>query len=162
MSKITMKYEFGGKGNFLKIQVEEQDIQTQHQIKENNREVWRTEKNIQRHIAKFSLNGDSLLDETSDPLLKRILQEREECFKKGLALLSEALSNLTSQQREIFQLREKDGLTFQAISKRKGITYQAVQKHYHAAMKKLRDFYLQYPFFLEFFPTLKGGDSQMI
>lgn len=160
MSKITMKYEFGGKGNFLKIQVEEQDIQTQHQIKENNREVWRTEKTIQRHIAKFSLNGDSLMDETSDPLLKRILQEREECFRKGLALLSEALSNLTSQQREIFQLREKDGLTFLAISKQKGITYQAVQKHYHAAMKKLRDFYSKYPFFLEFFPTLKGGGAQ--
>lgn len=82
MSKITMKYEFGGKGNFLKIQVEDQDIQTQHQIKENNRKVWRTEKKIQRHIAKFSLNGDSLLVETLDPLLKRIIQEREECFEK--------------------------------------------------------------------------------
>lgn len=30
MSKVTMKYEFGGRGNFLKIQVEESDIQTQH------------------------------------------------------------------------------------------------------------------------------------
>ena len=27
-------------------------------------------------MAKFSLNGDSLVDETSDPLFKRILQER--------------------------------------------------------------------------------------
>ena len=39
MSKITMKHEFGGKGNFFKIQVEEQDVQSQHQVKENNREV---------------------------------------------------------------------------------------------------------------------------
>lgn len=160
MSKITMKYEFGGKGNFLKIQVEESDIQTQHQIKENNREVWRTEKSIQRHIAKFSLNSDSLIDETSDPLIKRILQEREECFKKGLALLSEALATLTPQQREIFQLKDKDGLTFQAISEAKGITHQVVKRHYLAAIKKLRDFYSKYPFFLEFFPTLKGGGAK--
>lgn len=160
MSKVTMKYEFGGKGNFLKIQVEEQDIQSQHQIKENNREVWRSEKIIQRHIAKFSLNGDSLVDETSDPLFKRILQEREDCFRKGLALLSEALSNLTPQQREIFQLKEKDNLTLESIAKLKGITRQAVQQHYHAAMKKLRDFYSQYPFFLEFFPSLKGGGAK--
>lgn len=153
-----MKYEFGGKGNFLKIQIEEQDIQSQHQIKENNREIWRTEKNIHRHIAKFSLNGDRLVDETSDPLIKRILLEREQAFKKGLALLSEALSTLTPQQREIFQLKEKDNLTLESIAKIKGITRQAVQQHYHAAMKKLRDFYSQYPFFLEFFPTLKGGD----
>ena len=34
MSNITLKYEFGGKGNFLKIQVEEKDTKTQHQIKE--------------------------------------------------------------------------------------------------------------------------------
>ncbi|MDE6947330.1 MAG: sigma-70 family RNA polymerase sigma factor [Anaeroplasmataceae bacterium] len=159
MSKITMKYEFGGKGNFLKIQVEESDIQSQHQIKENNREVWRIEKNIHRHIAKFSLNGDSLMDETSDPLIKRILQEREDCFRKGLALLSEALSNLTPQQREIFQLKEKDGLSFQAIAKAKGITHQVAQRHYQAAIKKLRDFYKKQPFFLEFFPALKGGDA---
>lgn len=157
MSKITMKYEFGGKGNFLKIQVEETDIQTQHQIKENNREVWRTEKNIHRHIAKYSLNGDSLIDETSDPLIKRILQEREECFKKGLALLSEALSTLTPQQREVFQLKDKDGLSFQAISEKLGITRQFVQRYYQATIKKLRDFYSKQPFFLEFFPTLKGG-----
>lgn len=158
MSKVTMKYEFGGKGNFLKIQVEEQDVQSQHHIKENNREVWRTEKNIQRHIAKFSLNGDSLIDETSDPLIKRILLEREQAFKKGLALLSEALSTLTPQQREIFQLKEKDDLTLESIAKMKGITRQAAQQHYHAALKKLRDFYSKYPFLLEFYPTLKGGD----
>ncbi len=36
MSKITMKYKFGVKGNFLKIHVEEQDIQSKHQVKENN------------------------------------------------------------------------------------------------------------------------------
>ena len=160
MSKITMKYIFGGRGHFLTIQVEESDIQTQHQIKENNREVWRTEKSIQRHIVKYALNGDKLVDETSDPLIKRILQEREDCFKKGLALLSEALSNLTPQQREIFQLKEKDNLTLESIAKLKGITRQAVQQHYHAAMKKLRDFYSQYPFFLEFFPTLKGGGAK--
>ena len=157
MSKITMKYVFGGRGNFLTIQVEETDIQTQHQIKENNREVWRTEKSIQRHIVKHSLNGDSLVDETSNPLFKRILQEREECFNKGLALLSEALSTLTTQQREVFQLRAKDGLTFQAIAEAKGITHQVAQRHYQAAIKKLRDFYSKQPFFLEFFPTLKGG-----
>lgn len=56
MSEIAMKYEFGGKGNFLKIQVEEQDVQSQHQVKENNREVWISENIIQRHMAKFSLN----------------------------------------------------------------------------------------------------------
>lgn len=160
MSKVTMKYEFGGRGNFLKIQVEESDIQTQHLIKQNNREVWKIEKNIQRHIAKFSLNGDSLIDETSDPLIKRILQEREECFKKGLALLSEALSNLTPQQRDIFQMKDKDGLSFQAIAVAKGITHQVAQRHYQAAIKKLRDFYSKQPFFLEFFPTLKGGDAK--
>ncbi len=33
MSKITMKYVFRGRGHFLTIQVEESDIQTQHQIK---------------------------------------------------------------------------------------------------------------------------------
>lgn len=160
MSKVTMKYEFGGRGNFLKIQVEESDVQTQHLIKQNNREVWKTEKNIQRHIAKFSLNGDSLIDETSDPLIKRILQEREECFKKGLALLSEALSTLTPQQRDIFQLKDKDGLSFQAIAETKGITHQVAQRHYQAAIKKLRDFYSKQPFFLEFFPTLKGGGAK--
>ncbi len=63
-------------------------------------------KNSQRHIVKFSLNRDCLVDETSDPLIKRIQQEREECLKKGLALLSETLSNLTPQQREVFQLKE--------------------------------------------------------
>ena len=68
------------------------------------------------------MNGDSLVDETSDPLFKRILQEREECFNKGLALLSEALATLTTQQREVFQLRAKDGLTFQDIAETKGIT----------------------------------------
>lgn len=46
MSKTTMKYELGGKGNFLKIQIEEQDVQSQHKVKENNREVWRSEKII--------------------------------------------------------------------------------------------------------------------
>lgn len=155
-----MKYEFGGRGNFLKIQVEESDVQAQHLIKQNNREVWKTEKNIQRHIAKFSLNGDSLIDETSDPLIKRILQEREECFKKGLALLSEALSTLTPQQRDIFQLKDKEGLSFQAIAERKEITHQVAQRHYQAAIKKLRDFYSKQPFFLEFFPTLKGGGAK--
>lgn len=34
MSNITLKYEFGGKGNFLKIQVK--DTFPQHQVKENN------------------------------------------------------------------------------------------------------------------------------
>ncbi|MDE6414722.1 MAG: hypothetical protein K2K48_04850 [Anaeroplasmataceae bacterium] len=75
MSKITMKYEFGGKGNFLKIQVEEQDVQSQHQVKENNREVWRSEKIIQRHMAKFSLNGDSPVNETFVILYKRDNEE---------------------------------------------------------------------------------------
>lgn len=91
----------GGRENFLTIQVEETDIQTQHQIKENNREFWRTEKSIQRHIVKHSLNGDSLVDETSTPLFKGILQEREECFKKRLALLSKTLNTLTDKQKEI-------------------------------------------------------------
>lgn len=71
MSKITMKYEFGGKGNFLKIQVEEQNTKLKHQVKENNREFWRSKKIIQRHMAKLSLNGDSLVDETSAPLFRR-------------------------------------------------------------------------------------------
>ena len=159
MSNITLKYEFGGKGNFLKIQVEEKDTKTQHQIKENNREVWRAEKKIQRHYAKFSLNGDSLIDETTDPLFKRILQEREECFKKGLALLSDALSKLTNLQREVFELKEKGDLSYEEIARRKGITRQAVQKHYHIAIRKLRAFYSEYPFFLEFYPILKGGDA---
>lgn len=77
-----------------------------------------------------------------------------------MALLSDALSNLTPQQREIFQLKEKDNLTLESIAKLKKITRQAVQQHYHAAMKKLRDFYSQYPFFLEFFPTLEGGGAK--
>ena len=37
-------YELGEKGSSLKIQVEYQDTITQHQIKEDNREVWRVEK----------------------------------------------------------------------------------------------------------------------
>ena len=51
--------------------------------------------------------------------------KKEDCFRKGLALLSDALSNLTPQQREIFQLKEKDNLTLESIAKLKKITRQA-------------------------------------
>lgn len=76
-----------------------------------------------------------------------------------MALLSEALSKLTNLQREVFQLKEKDDLSYEEIARRKGITRQAVQKYYHTAIKKLRAFYSAYPFFLEFYPILKGGDA---
>ena len=54
-SNITLKYEFGEKGSSLKIQVEYQDTITQHQIKEDNREVWRVEK------IKHSLEASQVL-----------------------------------------------------------------------------------------------------
>lgn len=41
-------------------------------------------------MAKFSLNGDSLVDETSDPLFKRILQERR-LLQEGIGFIIRCL-----------------------------------------------------------------------
>jgi len=44
MSYITMKYEFGGKGNYIEVKIKSDDLQTQNEVIANNRAVWRRDK----------------------------------------------------------------------------------------------------------------------
>ena len=39
-----MKYEFGGKGNYIEVKIKSDDLQTQNEVIANNRAVWRRDK----------------------------------------------------------------------------------------------------------------------
>ena len=72
MSYITMKYEVGGKGNYIEVKIKSDDLQAQNEVIANNRAVWRRDKQEQKHFTKFSLDkrNKQVPNETLAPLLK--------------------------------------------------------------------------------------------
>ena len=162
MSYITMKYEFGGKGNYIEVKIKSDDLEAQNEVIANNRAVWRRDKQEQKHFTKFSLDkrNRQVVDETLNPMQKRIQQERDKQFSFGLAILSKALEELTPKQLEVFKLVELENLSFHEIGRLTNRSSTAVKQHYDYALKKLRAFYANYPTLLEFYPILEGGGAK--
>ncbi len=50
-----MKYEFGGKGNYIEVKIKSNDTQAKNEVIQNNRAVWRRDKQEQKYLSKFSL-----------------------------------------------------------------------------------------------------------
>lgn len=162
MSYITMKYEFGGKGNYIEVKIKSNDTKAQNEVINNNRAVWRRDKQDQKYLSKISLDqrNQQIPDENSDPMLKRIREEKEKQFSFGLAVLSKALETLTEKQLEVFKLVELENLSFHEIARLTNRSANTIKQHYDYALKKLRAFYASYPTLLEFFPSLKGGGAK--
>lgn len=80
-------------------------------------------------------------------MLKRIREEKENCFSFGLAVLSKALETLTEKQVEVFKLVELEDLSFHEIARLSNRSANTIKQHYDYALKKLRAFYANYPLF---------------
>lgn len=81
------------------------------------------------------------------PLEERITEEQNVFHDSGIEsdftdgqklMLRMGLSQLSDQQREVMKASYFDGMAQNEIAQTMGITQQAVNKHYKAAMKKLR------------------------
>ena len=72
---------------------------------------------------------------------KSALEEMEMSTKKSI--LSEALNQLTPEQREIIELSRFQGLKYQEISEITGNSVTAIKVKVHRAMHKLRELYFE-------------------
>lgn len=85
------------------------------------------------------------------PLEERITEEQNVFYEDSIStppedaeklMLRLALKKLTSQQRKIIDCIYFDGMSEQTTAERLHITQQAVNKHYQAALTKLKKFCL--------------------
>jgi len=85
------------------------------------------------------------------PLEERITEEQNVFYDNGVStppedneklLLRLALIKLTGQQKKVIDCIYIDGMSEQATAKKLHISQQVVNKHYKAAMKKLKKFCL--------------------
>ena len=135
MSYIRMKYEFGSKGNYVEVRIKADDEKAINDVIQNNRSVWRREKQDKKNLSKYSLDqkkeetGFEPADETSDPLTKKINEEKEKQFTFGLAILSQALDTLTVKQLEVFKLVEIEGYGFRKIGRLKNLSHVTIKEH---------------------------------
>ncbi|NOU62093.1 RNA polymerase sigma factor [Marinifilum caeruleilacunae] len=84
--------------------------------------------------GKVVLQHRSSIKESVEAKTPEYLMEEEEFMLK----LKEAISNLKSNQREVFLLSRIDGKTYKEIAEIIGISEKAVEKRMHKALLNLR------------------------
>ena len=144
------------KGEWEYVEIDIDDAAAVEALKLHNKEVNHKIYEEKKLMSKFSVEqieaqiGHEFEDEGLDPLQKLIEEEegnfytqKEDAFEKGLALLGQAMSTLTENQKDIFEKVIKKGMSFRKIAEEKKMHFTTVEEIYNAALKKLRKFFLR-------------------
>ena len=160
MANILKKYEFGGKGNYIYVEVDEFDVEQIKQIDEHNRSIWREEKRRQRYLSKESLdvrfetsNFEPQDLEQLDPLTRMLEEHEEYLWNKSLSMLEEAFKCLTGKQLTIVMSVSR-GISIRKVATMEKISYATAHKHYTSGISKLRSYYRQFPELKDVYPHL--------
>ena len=160
MAKILKKYEFGGKGNYIYVEVDEFDFDEIERIDNHNRSIWREDKRRQRYLSKESLdaryessNFEPMDTEQLDPLTQMLEEYEEHLWNKSLSMLKDAMKCLTTKQF-IIVMSVSSGVSIRKVAKLEKISYATAHKHYNAGLFKLRIYYRQFPELKDVYPHL--------
>ena len=168
MSKKIIKHIQYTDGSYEIVEVYESDLKRLKEIKIHNSEVRKHIYETKKITSKFTveqiqqMTGQEFEDESLDPLEELIeteegnfYEKREAAFDAALELIGQALALLTKNQREVFKAVAEEDKSYRTIADERKINFTSVEEIYHAARKKLRKFFLQYPEIAEYFPKLK-------
>lgn len=70
-----------------------------------------------------------------------IEKENEAERKKEIALLPEAMAQLTDEERRLIQALFYEGISLRALARQNNVSLRAIQKHRDRILKKLKDYY---------------------
>jgi len=90
---------------------------------------------LDQPLSKDDTGGATLLDMTADPRPGQASEARDRRF---VAKLEGALAELPDEQREVFLMREVDGLKFREIAEVVGIPENTVKSRMRYALEALR------------------------
>lgn len=168
MSKKIIKHIQYTDGSYEIVEVLESDVKRLEEIRIHNSEVRKYVYETKKITSKFTveqvqqMTGQEFECDELDPLEKLIeaeegnfYEEREFAFEVALELIGQAMSLLTKNQKEVFKAVAEEGKSYRTIAEERAIHFTSVEEIYHAARKKLRKFFLQYPEIADYFPKVK-------
>ena len=165
MSKKIIKHIQYTDGSYEIVEVYESNLKRLKEIKIHNSEVRKYVYETKKITSKFTveqiqqMTGQEFEDESLEKLIEteegNFYEKREAAFDAALELIGQALALLTKNQREVFKAVAEEGRSYRTIADERKIHFTSVEEIYHAARKKLRKFFLQYPEIAEYFPKLK-------